>query len=286
MRHGYKPMTKTLRQTLAIAFVLYGCSSASSSDPTPPSQVGPSDASVAAGDASVTTDAGGGLDAADGAASGDADAADAAPVCKALFCEDFESGTLDTTRWEQDNGYDAANTVTVQAAKAGHGKYAARAHLATAGGFSFIRAKAPFPALANELWGRAYVFQTIDVTVGHNALVKIENAAASVLEIGQSQGKVQLTFYPPGGEAPAGYQTSIPRMAWTCMEWHMKQASPQIELFADGASLATYTYGGAATIPTFTSIKLGIETHVASPSAYDVYIDDVALDTARIGCLP
>ncbi len=211
----------------------------------------------------------------------------AAQACKALFCDDFESGKLDAQRWELDVGYDPANVVVVQTGEAAHGTHAAHAHIANAGGgFAFARAKSPFPALANGLWGRAYIFQTVDATVGHNALVKMESGAGQVLEIGQSQAKVQLTFYPPSGENPVGYATSIPLSKWTCMEWHMSTASPQIELFADGASLASYAYSGALTVPAFAAIKLGVETHSTNTSADDVYFDDVALDAARIGCLP
>jgi hypothetical protein len=286
-------MKRTLRNLGPFVLASWGCSSSDAGALAPTL-----DASVAV-EAGVGADAGQvGADAGGGGAPGDAastaeggtpdagsDAATAA--CKALFCEDFETGKLDTTRWELDVGYDAANTVTVQAAKVRRGGFAAHAHLAsTGGGFANIRTKAPFPALASDLWGRAYVLQTVDATVGHNALVKMESNGAGVLEVGQSMGKVQLTFYPPTGENPAGYATSIPEAKWTCLEWHMAKTAPQIELFADGVSLASYTYSGAAAIPTFSAIKLGLETHSSNTSTDDVYIDDVALDRARIGCLP
>ena len=295
---GRPRMTRTFGRAWAVmlgAVVLSGCSSSDGGAPLQATDASPSlDASLGGGDAGAAGADAGGVDggsgdaatATDGPAS-ESGADGAAPACKALFCEDFETGKLDTTRWELDVGYDAANAVTVQAAKVHHGGFAAHAHLSNAGGgFANIRTKTPFPKLAGDLWGRAYVLQTVDATVGHNALVKMESSGAGVLEVGQSQGKVQLTFYPPTGENPAGYATSIPEAAWTCLEWHMAKTAPQIELFADGVSLATYTYGGAATIPSFTAIKLGLETHSSNTSTDDVYIDDVALDGARIGCLP
>lgn len=288
-------MTTTTRSLGLIALALWACSSDSPGGAAPPGAQGPAGALEAGAPAEAGpagSDAGGGAPGpGDGATALDAHATDAAidgagPACKALFCEDFETGKLDAARWELDVGYDAANTVTVQATKTHHGGYAARAHLANAGGgFANIRTKAPFPKLASDFWGRAYVFHTIDATVGHNALVKVESGAGGVLEVGQSQGKVQLTFYPPSGEAPAGYASSIPEAKWTCLEWHMAKAAPQIELFADGVSLASYTYSGAATVPAFTAIKLGIETHSSNTSTDDVYIDDVAFDAARLGCL-
>jgi hypothetical protein len=238
-----------------------------------------------ASDAPLPGDAGAALDA---RAGDDADADEGGPPpCMAMLCEDFESGKLDAKTWELDTGYDPANTVKVESGKAAHGAYAAHAHLSNAGGgFAFARTKTPFPALAAGLWGRAYVFSTVDATVGHNALVAMESGNASVLEIGQSQGNVQLTFYPPTGENPVGYHTSIPRGVWTCLEWHMQQASPQIVVFADGTSLATYDVSGGQTVPAFTAIRLGLETHAANSSTNDVYVDDVAIDAKRVGCLP
>jgi hypothetical protein len=288
-------MTRATGIFMLLALAACSADASDAGGPAAPSGPGAGDGGSSAPDATTALDAGDGggvAPSSDAAAPGDGSPSDAGadaapPACKALFCEDFESGKLDPARWETNVGYDPANAVTVQTTKAAHGGHAALAHIANAGGgFAYIRAKSPFPQLASGMWGRAYVFHTIDATVGHNALVKAESPAGDVLEVGQGGGKVQLTFYPPSGEKPVGYPTAIPRGTWTCMEWHMAKASPQIELFVDGTSIATYAYSGAEVVPAFTSVKLGIETHSANTSTDDVYLDDIAIDGARIGCLP
>jgi hypothetical protein len=276
---------------LALGLQCLGCSSSSDS--------GEADGGITQADAAAAVDSGTGQNpgkapSADAGADSGANVADAAggadagpPPCTALFCEDFEKGTLDTSRWTLNAGYDAANTVTIQSTKSAHGGFAAHAHLTNSGGgFAYLKTKTPFPTLASELWGRAYFFHTIDATVAHNALIKAESNGAQTLEVGQSQGKVQLTFYPPSGEAPAGYQTAIPAGKWVCLEWHMSKTLPQIELYADGTSIAQLKYMGASSVPSLSDIELGFETHSANSATDDVYFDDVALDAKRVGCLP
>ena len=39
-------------------------------------------------------------------------------------------------------------------------------------------------------------------------------------------------------------------------------------------------------VPAITSLGIGIDNHGKGPPGNDVYLDDVAIDANRIGCLP
>lgn len=212
----------------------------------------------------------------------------AAPTCKALFCDDFEKdATVDPAKWTVDVGYDPAIAMTLESTMVKHGKNAAHAHLVdTTGGFASLKETATFPQLADELWGRAYFYTAIDPAAGHSGFLSAYAADQRVLEVGVSNGGWQLTYYEPGKEFPAGYADKVPQNKWVCLEWHFARAGAHlIELYIDGAPSVTYDTAGHAP-PAFTALGLGMDNHSANPPGNDAYFDDVAIDAARVGCLP
>lgn len=60
----------------------------------------------------------------------------------------------------------------VQSEIVAHGRNAAHAHLIDkTGGFAMLKETATFPALADELWGRAYFYTTISDKAGHTGFI-------------------------------------------------------------------------------------------------------------------
>ncbi len=282
MQLGTKRLTGIFVTASCVWFV--ACST-SDADVTPE---GSSSAAEDGGTVSNAEDAGFQGDGAPGAlpdgASPDAGEAGPPKGCTALFCDDFESGAIDVAKWERLDGYGPPNTVTIQTTKVAHGTHAARAHVkAQGGGFAFLKETKTFPALADGLWARAYVYISVDPTVGHHAFSKVGR-----MEIGESSESVQLTFYPQaGGENPSIYDSAkIPHDAWQCLEWHVSKTSPQIQVYRNGALIASYTYSGGSAVPSLDAFSIGLETHVSTPSENDFYFDDVAIDGQRVGCLP
>ena len=214
-------------------------------------------------------------------------------ACPGLLCEDFEGGpTLDRTRWSTDVGYNPANAVTVESdmVRSGSGTYAAHAHVdPSEGGFARLKESQTFPALADALWGRASFYTTVAASTGHTAFVSVFiGSGAAILEIGQSTGTWQLTYYDPNGaEAPQANVAQIPRSRWVCLEFHFVRApatgGPLIEVFIDGTLADSYLSAGQ-TVPPFTALGLGIEDHSASPPGDDVFLDDIAIGATRMGC--
>lgn len=208
---------------------------------------------------------------------------DAGPLgCPALFCEDFEG---DVARWTESAGYDPLNHAAVQGDVVAHGAGALRAYVhETSGGFARLIETETFPALAEGLWGRASFRTSIAVTSGHSDFIDAFAGDRSVLEIGISNGRFQLTHYPPGGgENPAGYDTDVPRDRWACMEWHFQRVSPQIEVFIDGVAVAQFARDGLE-VPALTGLGLGFGNHGATDPTNEAFFDDVALGNARLGC--
>ena len=209
-------------------------------------------------------------------------------ACKALFCEDFEKDTaIDPAKWTVDVGYDPAISMTVESTMVAHGKNAAHAHLVdTTGGFASLKETVTFPLLADDLWGRAYFYTSVDSGAGHTGFLSAYAGDARVLEVGQSNGAWQLTYYEPGKEFPAGYADKIPQNKWVCLEWHFARTGAHlIEVYIDGAASVTYDTSGHQP-PAFTAVGLGMDNHSANPPGNDVYLDDIAIDAARVGCLP
>ena len=250
-----------------------------------------SGATTGAGGSATASGSGGGDGGQGGGAvgsSGSSGTGGAPAACKALFCEDFEGGKdIDPVKWKVDVGYDPGNMLALQSTQVAHGTSAAHAHLVdTTGGFATLRESTTFPQLADELWGRAYFYTTVADGAGHTGFISAFVADARVLEIGQSNGNWQLTYYEPGKEYPAGYNTKIPQSKWVCLEWHFKRSGPKlIEVYTDGALAVDYDASGHQPAA-LTAVSLGIDNHSANPPGNDVYLDDIAVDAARIGCLP
>jgi hypothetical protein len=183
-------------------------------------------------------------------------------------------------------GYKTTDTITVDT-MAAHGQRAAHGHIDPSDqGFATIDEKATFPALAHELWGRAYFYIPIPATDGHTLLVSASAGTKEQLEIGISTGNWQLTYYDAGGnEHPVGSMATYPRSKWTCLEWHFTTSGTNfIELYVDGALADSYPTQGK-TVQALTTMSLGIQNHSANTPPDDVYIDDVAVDATRINCL-
>ncbi len=216
----------------------------------------------------------------------DAGAPDAGAVaCQALLCEDFEGKVLDSGVWTVDEGYTAASTMTVDSTVFAHGAHSAHAHVTgTDQGHAYLEETQTFPALKDGLWGRASFMTDIPSSAGHTAFASVLNGTQSLLEVGISNGKWQLTFYEPGQEHPVGYNTSVPVHEWVCLEWHLQRnADPLIEVFIDGGSAAKYGYTNQS-VPEFTQLRFGFENHSVNDGGTDSYWDDVAINDARIGC--
>jgi|HubBroStandDraft_1064217.scaffolds.fasta_scaffold03480_4 hypothetical protein len=282
--------------------------------PTPAVDAAPIEAASAPGDRGVVDDASAPIDAT-------ADAAEeAASACVGLFCEDFEQGQIDPAKWDTQTG--GGGTLDVETQTVAHGQYAMHVHgLAGPADYALIVTIAAPPALSAGAYGRAYFFITPKpLTSGHTQMTFAgTNGTGSAdgpgpfpklryMEVANINGGWQIGFdlldlsplieevaYPPGSP-------QVPVAVWTCLEWQFTDQPDVVNLWVDGAAIGTFdnehvSYPGGHTpgsplyngtssglIGSYTVFGFGFhDWHPNKP--FDLYYDDIVLDTKRVGCL-
>jgi hypothetical protein len=245
---------------------------------------------------------------------GDGSAADAS-TCPGLFCEDFERGTIDSDKWAVQTMGGA--TVVIEQANFAHGKYAARFHgLGVPSGganaaYVYLLTKNAPPALGAHNFGRAYYFITPKPSSINLAMMFGGTTGfpkPTYLSIAEHSGGWQLGFIKlsgsPTGERQAYPAGQMPVMRWSCLEWEMNDQPDEIHLWGDGQAIGTldpdhvdYPAGHVAGTPIFNNASSGLVGGFTvfgfgfydwHPSGFDfdIYYDDIVLDTRRVGCLP
>lgn len=259
------------------------------------------------------------LDADVAEASGADALSDGAPTgCAGLFCEDFEDGALAAAKWLVTSGVnhvdDATPPTVVEEGRAAHGRFAAHFHGKgnVANDDVFIVTKTLPPALATHHFGRLYFYVSTKPTSGHTMWVVGGSAGMSAnpklrdFEVATINGGWQLCFdqfgMSPSGEEVFYPQGTVPVAKWTCLEWELDDQPDSDTLWIDGKAMGTlddrhvdYPPGhapgtplfdgkSAALIGGFTTYSFGFyDWH---PNAdFDLYLDDLVLDTKRVGCL-
>jgi hypothetical protein len=177
----------------------------------------------------------------------------------------------------------------------------------TDNGLSLIHATSIFPAANNTYWGRLFVWFDAMPTAPMWAHWTIVGAVGSGTEAevrlgGQYDGDSNR-FGVGTDHGETGDWTSldedpgdpVPVDSWVCIEWLHKGDTDETRFFWDGVehpSLHTTAteHGGPQgedyVLPEFESVFVGWWLYQAgtTPPAFDVWIDEVALDGERIGC--
>jgi hypothetical protein len=214
-------------------------------------------------------------------ASGASGAGSVASGCATFqLCDDFEGAAPGeaTSAWKMiKNGGYVVETVTTQAHSGTHSVHA----MATGGsGYAYIEETKTFPA--TDLWGRAYLrFQA--PSGGHEVFVGLDT------NVNEPQGdQVRLLNNLGGGKITTNRRsddksktssTSIPMGSWFCYEWH--ETPTELHIYLDGNELTDV--GEMWVEPTLVSLVLGFE-RFSGGTAGDVWIDDVAVNSAQVGC--
>jgi hypothetical protein len=252
-------------------------------------------------------DAGGVID----AAIGDPGLPDATPGSAAtcaspglLFCDDFEAtplGAAASTRWTSEA---QGGALTIDGTHA-QGAHALHVH-ADGNGRAMIHVAA-FAPPGNSFWGRARLWVTAFPTAPDYAHFTLVEAAGSggggvVRPIGgQYIPGPARSLWGVGADGGAtgdwtSWQTAAPAEAgrWLCMEWQLRAADDGIDVWIDGVArpelgVSRTVHGGAAVdfvFPTFTQIWFGWWLYQGgpTPARFDLWYDDLALGTARLGC--
>jgi hypothetical protein len=230
-----------------------------------------------------------------------------------VLTEDFESGKIDPAVWEQRSAGDA--TVAVEVVDGAHGKYALHIHVPDTGArnaYAFIVATHLPESVRTHYFGRAYMKVTPSTGNTHNPLIFTGEPGYPISkfqEIGtyratwqpsyqenkspQGQGRGEVTFHGEAGPPPG---------KWFLLEWEFNDNPTTITMWLDGEkvmSAPSATTGdktdlfkfmwprtnGSTSNLTGGYQEFGFGTRVwGTPMPpLDVYYDDVAISTTRIG---
>jgi hypothetical protein len=278
----------------------------------------PSASGDAGHDAAPATDAAARDAGLDDASSNDAGTADAGSdaglgdCTGRLLCDDFEGyavGGPPGGPWAVSTN---AATLVVDDARAASGTHAIHIVTGDASGtyrraFLSVEGAPFFPLPHDEMWGRLRIYAVTLPGLGaavHWTNVQAEGPIPSMSGVtalyryGGMNDDRWIANYETSGASSDCWRNSATAMQagrWVCMEWHFASETNTMELFVDGARIddaAIAGRGDGCVSPSWTSdwlggswttLRVGWE-HYQTTDSHEVFVDDVAMDTARIGC--
>ncbi len=228
---------------------------------------------------------------------------------KPVFEDSFESGKLDPSLWDQ--RVTGTATIAVEAVEGAHGKYALHVHYPdmAASSYAFVVATHLPDSVKTHFFGRAYVKIAPGLGVTHNPLIFAGEPGwplSKFEEIGTYRGNWMPSYQENKslrgqGRGEVTYRSDTPPAfdKWFLLEWEFNDDPAAITVWIDGVKLANTMNGEKVDMVTFTWPKgsttnsglvggfkefgFGARVWGAPPQGFDVYYDDVAIGTSRIG---
>lgn len=238
------------------------------------------------GGANVGASSGGGSGAGGASSGGAAGAAGAPGACTALFCESFESGALAPALWTSDT---EGGSVSVVADPLAHGTYAVRLHLEPNGNHALIVMNAP-AGVSRHVFGRAWFHVSSPndkpASPAHTVYFSAgDGPSQKHYELGGYDAGWQTSYWFPGGESIAA-GGSVPVNKSACVEWEFDDApAGVIRVWVDGSQNYEFTSaGGGNQFSSFQKLSFGLTFFQKVNTAVDLTLDDLAIDTKKIGC--
>ncbi len=262
-----------------------------------------SDSGTAASDSGTGSDAG-------VADSGLRQDAGSPPACTSRLCdsfENFDAGAPPKSPWSV--SVNAGGAVVVDRSRAHWGQQAVK--VTTNASAAYLRAffgvgSPTFPVPGNAFYGRAWIYVTaVPPMTTHWTNIQGEgpvpdagtNVRANVRYGGQTM-KHLMANYDTSNVSTDCWQHSaveMPAGSWGCYEWHYDGPANRMELWLNGTQIPALTVsgqgqgcinnglGGKWLFPVFDTLRLGWE-HYQTSIPIEMWVDDVAIDTQRIGC--
>ncbi len=204
------------------------------------------------------------------------------------FCEDFESGTLSSSRWQiQSSGQDPV----VETTRAARGAHSVHFHTDD-NGLSLLHTRTPFPRPNNKYYGRLFVwFDSMPTapTWAHWSIAASDSDSEETeIRVGGQYDNTKNRFGVGTDHGPTGDWTNldqdpgdpVPVRTWVCVEWLHDGETDQTDLWWDGVarpSLHTTAtdHGGSSsdyTMPPIDSAWIGWWLYQAgtTPDHFDV----------------
>ena len=252
--------------------------------------------------------AGAASDAGDASAPRDAGTDSMSAVCQGkALCDDFESVAVgavpDLGKWSLDPNSLAANGVTIDSTKSYRGKNSVRIQAGrwVLGPMMFSNT-VPL-AIASMWYIRAFLYLSSQSgnSSGDFLAIRDMEDPTRYLMLGFNSGYMAYSFAQgpnigqpilPSAQLASSYKATF--ATWICVEMRYDVANKQIHTWIDGVDTAALRADGTATsgvddtwmlMPTFEpSGQVGFGWWAQQGVASPVYLDDVAVDSNRIGC--
>ena len=233
---------------------------------------------------------------------------------KPVLTESFESGKIDSSVW--DTRVAGTATVAVEAAEGGHGKYALHVHYPdmAAASYAFVVATHLPDSVRTHFFGRAYMRVSPGLGTTHNPLIFAGEPGwqlSKFHEIGTSRGMWMPSYQENKsvrgqgrGETTYRTETAPQYDKWFLIEWEFNDDPSAITFWIDGEKIQapingqkgdgqkidTVTFDwpkGSGTVKNlvggYQEFGFGARVWGAPPAGFDVWYDDIAIGTSRLG---
>jgi hypothetical protein len=287
-----------------------GSGNVAGSSTTAGSASGGSSSGGSAGSAGSTTGGSGGAGGASAGASGAGGSATGACAGKQyIVCEDFEA----TAEGAVPTGWTKQGEIGVAIDQAKGGTKSLKVGSAEKGARRIARSASELGAAH---WGRLFYRVQLPVpavnpgkndgnTVIHSTLVGLTatrpaggTAEYRVLDTIMNQSKKHNFIYNVQiqGGSEFGHETAYTydyKDTWTCAEWQVDNTAKSYTLYIDDMDVTgvkvvddkAVNGGDAAELPaSFTQMNIGWYNYQAGDGGFTVWIDDIAMNTTRVGC--
>ncbi len=213
----------------------------------------------------------------------------------ALLCDSFEGNAVDTTKWTLESN--AANTISIDTTHHARGAKSVRFHMQGTGTYQYawLGDTKVFPQLKDHVFGRIfYMVQKLPTKNMHWTTIEASGGplpgktyGAKMRYGGEYDNFIANYTTTQGVESAVRSTTAFPIARWACFEWEYDRANSVVRFWMDEVPVSDVSVTNTSWIqPAYDKINLGWQNYQANLAApMDVWMDEVALDSSRIGCV-
>ena len=225
-----------------------------------------------------------------------------------VVCEDFEStadGATPTGDWSLPTTNYGTGTIAVASDFAARGSRALKVTIPSTGGTSAEKylQRRNITALANGHFGRIFfriqgptttAFVHWDLILGAGPYMGSNRRirwGVTGTAVGTTNNNWAWIYNIEQGDTGVEARTVHPTLnTWMCVEWQWDAANQRIRFYFNDAEATalhvdtTLPNGTALQVPTFSTLSFGLAKYQTTNADLVFWIDEIALDTQRIGC--
>jgi hypothetical protein len=215
----------------------------------------------------------------------------AKPPCATgvVFCDNFESGTIDPTVWTQ--AVQKGGTVAIDNTVSHSGQYSV--HFTTGavamGGTSssFIKEKVSQIGNTQNFHVRAwYLIPSTQSKTIARLISADQTSTAKNVTVDIDNDLISMFNAFNGSSYDTSFSPNVPLDTWTCIEWEVDVATP-FDLNIKIDTIVALDRTPATHTPLIDQLEfgLGVYSSTAAQPALEAWVDDIIVDKNPIGCL-